>query len=383
MSRIDKSLSVAKLEVVLLRAPIETPRRNAFGLQTSRPALLVRLEDAQGAYGWGEVFANWPPGGAEHRANLLSSIFSALVVDKTFAAPQRLFEQLTEATHLLALQCGEPGPFAQCISGIDAAAWDLVARRAEKPLWQALAGSETASAEKPHPLPAYASGLVAERIDDLAVQAKAAGYRAYKLKVGFGREADLAGFTRLRRAVGDEATLMADANQVWSLSEAREMAATLAPFDLAWLEEPLASDAPMAYWRSLADEAAMPLAAGENMQGEAVFVAADYLKFVQPDVAKWGGISLVYKVAREAVARGQVFCPHFLGGGLGLYASAHVLAAVGGGGYLEVDVNPNPLRTELLDHPPRIVDGQFVLPDGPGLGVEPDLSAVKPWRVAA
>lgn len=383
MSGIEKSLNVAQLNVILLRAPIEKPRRNAFGLQTSRPALLVRLEDAEGAHGWGEVFANWPPGGAEHRANLLSNVFSALVAGKTFASPQRLFEQLTEMTRLLALQCGEPGPFAQCISGIDAAAWDLVARRADRPLWQALASLHTAKLEKPHPLPAYASGLVAERIDDLVVEAKAAGYRAYKLKVGFGREADLAGFTRLRRTVGDEAVLMADANQVWSLAEAREMAATLAPFELAWLEEPLASDAPMAFWRSLADEAVMPLAAGENMQGEAVFVAADYLKFVQPDVAKWGGISLVYKVARGAVARGQVFCPHFLGGALGLYASAHVLAAVGGGGFLEVDVNPNPLRTDLLDHSPRIAEGQFILPDQPGLGIEPNLSAMKPWRVAA
>ena len=117
--------------------------------------------------------------------------------------------------------------------------------------------------------------------------------------------------------------------------------------------------------------------------GEAMFAAADYVKFVQPDVAKWGGISLVYKVASAAVARGQVFCPHYLGGALGLYASAHVLAAVGGGGYLEIDVNPNPLRTELLNKPPRIVEGQFVLPDAPGLGVEPDLARAQQWRVAA
>lgn len=377
MSRIEKSLSVTKLDVVLLRAPIARPRRNAFGVQTSRPALLVRLEDIDGAHGWGEVFANWPPGGAEHRANLLSAVFSMLTTAKKFTSPMQLFEKLTEATHLLALQCGEPGPFAQCISGLDAAAWDLVARRAGVPLWQALSNQDT-----PHPLPAYASGLVADRINDLALEAKAAGYRAYKLKIGFDREADIAAFTKLRSAVGSDANLMADANQVWSFSEAREMATALAPFDLAWLEEPLASDAPMAYWRSLSGEAPMPLAAGENMRGEAMFVAADYLKFVQPDVAKWGGISMVYKVASAAAARGQVFCPHFLGGALGLYASAHVLAAVGGGGYLEIDVNPNPLRTELLNMPPRIVEGQFVLPDGPGLGVEPDLTRAQQWGVA-
>lgn len=373
----DRQLHLAKLDVVLLAAPIETPRRNAFGVQTSRPAVLVRLEDRDGAHGWGEVFANWPPGGAAHRARLLSGVFTALVTGQKFASPADLFEKLTEATRLLALQSGEPGPFAQCISGLDAAAWDLVARRARIPLWQALSGRDA-----PHPLPAYASGLVAERIDDLAGAAKADGYRAFKLKVGFGREADITAFDRLRAMVGPDAAVMADANQVWSLDEARAMMAPLAPVGLTWLEEPLAADAPVTHWRTLAAEAAMPLAAGENMRGEAAFAAADYLSFVQPDVAKWGGISMVYRVAQAAIARGQMFCPHYLGGALGLFASAHVLAAVGGGGYLEVDVNPNPLRTALLDQAPRIAGGHFVLPDAPGLGVEPDLARAQPWRVA-
>lgn len=373
----DREIHLAKLDVVLLAAPIEAPRRNAFGVQTNRPAVLVRLEDRDGAHGWGEVFANWPPGGAAHRARLLSGVFTALVTGQKFASPADLFEKLTEATRLLALQSGEPGPFAQCISGLDAAAWDLVARRVRMPLWQALSGRDA-----PHPLPAYASGLVAERIDDLAGAAQADGYRAFKLKVGFGREADTTAFARLRALVGPDAAVMADANQVWSLDEARAMIPALAPIGLTWLEEPLAADAPAADWRALAAEAAMPLAAGENMRGEAAFAAADYLRFVQPDVAKWGGISMVHRVAQAAIARGQVFCPHYLGGALGLFASAHVLAAVGGGGYLEVDVNPNPLRTTLLDQAPRIADGHFVLPEAPGLGVEPDLARAQPWRVA-
>lgn len=371
-----REIHLAKLDVVLLAAPIATPRRNAFGIQTSRPAVLVCLEDGDGAHGWGEVFANWPPGGAEHRARLLSGVFDALIKGQTYSSPTHLFDQLTAATRLLAIQCGEPGPFAQCIAGLDAAAWDLVARRAELPLWQALSGRDT-----PYPLPAYASGLVAERINDLAAAAQSAGYRAYKLKVGFGRDADIAAFEKLRALVGDAATVMADANQVWSLDIALDMATALAPVGLAWLEEPLPADAPVADWQKLAATAPMSLAAGENMRGEAAFATADYLRVVQPDVAKWGGVSLVYRVAQAAIARGQLFCPHYLGGALGLYTSAHVLAAVGGGGYLEVDVNPNPLRTELLDRAPQIADGTFVLTDVPGIGVEPDLARAAAWRL--
>ena len=370
------AFEIARLDIVLLNAPVEMPRLNAFGAQASRPAVLIRLEDQDGAYGFGEVFANWPPGGAEHRGRLIDKVFRPLVEGQAFASPPELFERLTAATRLLAIQCGEPGPFAQCISGLDAAAWDVVARRRGQPLWQVLSGRE-----RPHPLPAYASGLSGAQIDTLAPAALAQGYRGFKLKVGFGREADGAAFERLRGVVGADAALMADANMAWPLERAMEMVEVLAPFRLVWLEEPIAADQPDEAWRALAKAAPMPLAAGENMRGAAHFEAADYLRFVQPDVAKWGGVSEVYEVAMAAVQRGQVYCPHFLSSAIGLHTSAHVLAAVGGGGWLEIDANPNPLRTALAGDAPKVVDGQFVLPAGAGIGVEPDLERASEWRV--
>ena len=373
----DGAFRIARLDILLLRAPVEMPRINAFGAQTSRPAVLVRLEEANGAYGWGEVFANWPPFGAEHRARLLDAVFRAQVEGQSFSSPEELFARLTGATRLLALQCDEPGPFAQCISGLDAAAWDLVARRAGVPLWQMLGGGTTA-----HPLPAYASGISAGQID--ALVPAAAGYRAFKLKVGFERAADVAAITRLREVAGPQAHLMADANQIWPLDTAREMIAALAPFDLTWIEEPIAADEPADAWRALvtdlAADAQIPLAAGENLRSEADFEAADYLRYVQPDVAKWGGVSRVFHVAKKAVERGQVYCPHFLNAAIGLHTSAHVLAAVGGGGWLEIDANPNPLRTELTGRAPEVRDGHFVLPEGAGIGVEPDLERARVWQ---
>ena len=97
----------------------------------------------------------------------------------------------------------------------------------------------------------------------------------------------------------------------------------------------------------IAERAGIPLAAGENLRGESAFdaaIAGGYLRFLQPDVGKWGGISGCREVASRAVERGLAFCPHWLAGGVGLAASMHLLAAAGGGGYAEVDANPNPLR---------------------------------------
>ena len=92
------------------------------------------------------------------------------------------------------------------------------------------------------------------------------------------------------------------------------------------------ADHPLEVWRTLASRSAVPLAAGENIRGIDAFnetIDAGYLAFVQPDVGKWGGITGCRDVASHANRRGVTFCPHWLGGGIGLAASMHLLAAVG------------------------------------------------------
>jgi L-alanine-DL-glutamate epimerase-like enolase superfamily enzyme len=132
----------------------------------------------------------------------------------------------------------------------------------------------------------------------------------------------------------------------------------------------------------LARRTGVPLAAGENLRGIDAFgdaLAAEFLSFVQPDVAKWGGISGCREVALLARRHGTIFCPHWLGGGVGLAASMHLRAAMGPEGYAEVDANPNPLREEVFL--PGPVDGWVALPDAPGLGVEPDIARLEAYRV--
>jgi len=123
----------------------------------------------------------------------------------------------------------------------------------------------------------------------------------------------------------------------------------------------------------------MPLAAGENLAGAQAFgdaLDAHCLGVVQPDLAKWGGFSGCLPVARRVLARGVRYCPHFLGAGVGLLASAHLLAAAGGDGLLEVDANPNPLRTATCGPVAQVVEGRVHLTERPGLGDEPDLASL-------
>jgi L-alanine-DL-glutamate epimerase-like enolase superfamily enzyme len=101
---------------------------------------------------------------------------------------------------------------------------------------------------------------------------------------------------------------------------------------------------------------------------------------VQPDIAKWGGLSVCAGIARDILAAGKTFCPHYLGGGIGLLASAHLLAGVGGAGLLEIDSNDNPLRDRFCGPVANVVDGTVTLGDTPGLGLEPDLASIEQYR---
>ncbi|MBR1187345.1 mandelate racemase/muconate lactonizing enzyme family protein [Bradyrhizobium sp. AUGA SZCCT0160] len=371
------TFAIRKLEAFSYRYPLSTPVVTSFGRMLNRPAVFVRVEDDDGHAGWGEVWANFPSTGAEHRARLVNEVLAPLLSGFVTSEPKEVWEKLTQATAVVALQCGEPGPFAQAIAGIDLAVWDLYARRRNIALWKLLGGNSGQ-------IRVYASGINPTGSRHMAEAALNRGHRALKLKVGFDLAADCANLKSLRQLIGD-GMLAADANQAWSVEQALDVAPHLGEFALAWLEEPIRADRPWQEWQRLRRATDVPLAAGENIASRAGFEQAigdDVLRVVQPDIAKWGGLSVCAGIARDILKSGKTFCPHYLGGGIGLLASAHLLAGVGGDGLLEVDSNDNPLRDRFCGPVADISDGMVTLSDAPGLGIEPDLSSIDAYRTA-
>lgn len=359
----DLSIVIGKATSVVLRAPIETPVQTSFGIMTDRPAVYLILEDVQGNTGIGEVWCNFPACGAEHRARLLQTVILPNLRGKAFSDPQQCFHTLEKQFRRLAVQTGEFGPIAQCLAGVDIALWDLVAKRLHTPLYQLLGATS-------HRIGAYASGINPTGAVDTFERCRNAGYNAFKLKIGFGEAIDLPNIEGICGRLSDGSVLMVDANQAWSLQDAISQSGRLKDFPLGWLEEPMMADTKTDHWNSLAQACEIPLAGGENLSGAESFSHASksaWLSVVQPDACKWGGISAVVPVAREALAHGKQYCPHFLGGGVGLAASAHLLAIAGGDGMLEIDCNPNPLREELFN--PVVRDGFIDLGKEPGLGI--------------
>ncbi len=367
------SLRLVSLQAFVLRCPSPVPVRTSFGTMHDRPAVFVRAESADGAVGWGEVWCNFPACGAEHRARLLDTVVAPLLLHQDFADPAQAYAHATSKTEVLALQSGEPGPIAQVIAGVDLALWDLCARRAGLPLFRLLGGQQAQ-------VPVYASGINPDGALAVVQRKHAQGYRAFKLKIGFDDAQDLDNLAAVRGWLGTEAALMADVNQAWDLPHALAMLPLLEPYGLAWLEEPLRTDSSVADWQQLRSQSGVRLAAGENLIGEARFAQAlDSQAFgvLQPDIAKWGGISGCWPVIQAIRERGTRFCPHYLGAGIGLMASAHVLAAAGGDGLLEVDANDNLLRSLLAPPFAQVQDGCIMLDEMPGVGVAPDIAALQ------
>ena len=371
------TFAIRKLEALCYRYPLSTPVVTSFGRMLNRPAVFVRVEDDDGYAGWGEVWANFPSTGAEHRARLVNEVLAPVISGFAASEPSAVWEHLTQATAVIALQSGEPGPFAQVIAGVDLAVWDLYARRRNIALWKLLGGSGGR-------MRVYASGINPTGARQMAEAALNRGHRALKLKIGFDLAADRANLASLLELAGG-GMLAADANQAWSMQQAIEVAPHLGEYDLAWLEEPIRADRPWPEWQRLRQVIGVPLAAGENIATRAGFkqvLGDDVLRVVQPDIAKWGGLTVCSGIARDILKAGKVFCPHYLGGGIGLLASAHLLAGVGGDGLLEVDANDNPLRDRFCGPVADIRDGMVTLGDGPGLGIEPDLSSIEAYRTA-
>lgn len=361
-----------------LSVPIEAPVRTSFGTMATRPAILVELEEADGVKGVGESWCNFPAWAPWERMATLDGI-RHLVEGQEVHDVAKTTSSLLQRLAPLTRQWGAPGPVHQAVSAVDIALWDVQGQMVGKPLHSLLGGPATSQ------VPVYASGLGPPDPVGLAAPLYESGVRLLKLKVGFGRERDAAHLAALREAYPD-AEIALDANQAWTHGEAvHAVERLLAQGPCRWLEEPVPADE-LETLQALRQELAVPIAGGENYYGLAGFervLDARALDVVQPDVAKTGGVSQAFAVAAATADRGLHYAPHYLGGAVGFVATLHCFAAAGRNGLaVEMDANPNPLASELLQDPLHVRDGFVGIPEGPGLGLALNEDVVERYTVA-
>lgn len=367
---------IGNIEVHVFEAAVEPPIQSSFGRVHSRSSLLLAIDDTDGHRGWGEVWTGMPAFGAKHRGEILRRIAIPMLSGQRVTHIGEVGALMRAALLPIERLAGEPGPVAHVLAGIDCALWDLAAKRVGQPLYRLLGGTDATMAT-------YASG-VKPGVDAAELDAvRKQGFRAFKFKAGFDDAITLAQLRGLRARLDAGERMMIDANCGWDLVSARQAMDALAGCPLEWVEEPVGPETSALDWKTLAAHSPHPLAAGENLLSHARLAEAlDWLDVIQPDLGKWGGISGVLPLARQAVARGKRYCPHTFGTYVGAAHAAHVLAAVGGRGCLELDANPNPLRTCSSGDFPRVEHGMLSLGGEPGIGIEVTIAALRPYAMA-
>jgi len=364
-------MKITKIETMVVNMPMiiegaVVPKQGGRP-RTSMDTLLVRVETDAGVTGWGESFGHriFPATRAA-----LDTLVGPMCVGRDPTAIAALADELQR--NLAGV--GRNGPAMYALSAIDIALWDIAGKLAGQPLYRLLGGAPRAR------LPAYASLLrygepaaVAHHVEKVLKR----GYRHIKL-----HEVTLPPIQAARQAAGADIPIMVDCNCPWTVAEAIAMARKLQPLDLKWLEEPVWPPEDHAGLARVQEEGGIPTAAGENAMLPEFkgLLAAGAVSYAQPSVTKVGGVTQMRKVAALAEAAGVAVVPHSAYFGPGLIASIHCIAAMSGESLVErydADFAVNPLHDAIL--PDK--DGCLAVPQGPGLGADPDPAVIERLRV--
>ena len=331
--------------------------------------LIVKVSCKDGAIGWGEAFGyNIIP--ATRVA--LDTVVAPLAVGRDSSDIAGLMESLKKPLHIF----GRSGPVQYALSGLDIALWDIAGKRAGVSVAKLLGGASRDS------LIAYSSLL---RLNEPATVSNACrralekGFRRIKL-----HEITVEAVAAARDAIGDDVELMVDVNCAWRATEAMTMARRLEPYRLKWLEEPVWPPEDIEGLDRIRAVSDVPIAVGENIANAWSFkplLKSTAVNYLQPSVTKMGGISEFSRVAMLAEMHGRLLAPHSPYFGPGILATLQMAAAyplIGGIESFGVELEA-PLfgRIGLPG-----ADGTIAIPQGPGLGADPDPDVMTRYRVS-
>jgi L-alanine-DL-glutamate epimerase-like enolase superfamily enzyme len=365
---------IAKIETFPLRIPFKSAARAAASAWGDKDlpvadSLLVKVTTDQGLEGWGETFGFRAVASAKLAVDELLAPL-CLGRDATQIGPLML--EIQKQLHIL----GRSGPLFYGISAIDIALWDIAGKAAGAPVHRLLGGSRSAD------LTCYASLL---RYSDPALvranvrRALDSGFRQLKL-----HEIELPAIRAAREEAGPDVEIMLDVNCPWTLIEARAKAEELKEIRLKWLEEPIWPPENYDGLARLRRACGTPIAAGENSSTLMDFdrlLAAEAVDFIQPSVAKMGGITELVKVFPIAAVRNVTVMPHCFYDGPGLLAAIHVTAALGTAEAM-IEWRYFDLEAQLYGGEFAPVNGRIAVPQRPGLGLDPDRNVIRDYTRA-
>jgi len=334
----------------------------------------VRVTTDSGEQGWGQV--------STYNADISATVLHRQVAPHALGHDEAdiagLSDLIPEREHKF------PGSYiCRALCGLETALWDLRGKRDGKSVCELLGGT-------PRPFPVYASSMRRDITPEdeatrLARLKDAHGYSAFKFRVGreYGHDQDEwpgrteAVVPAVRKALGDDARLLVDANSCYTPKKAIEIGRMLEDHGVIHFEEPCP------YWEidwtcQVAETLDLDVTGGEQdnyMPVWRLIVATKAVDVVQPDICYLGGLTRTLAVAKMAGEAGLPCTPHSANLSLVTVFTLHMMGALQNAGpYVEFSIEPDaeyyPWQTDLYRPALVAVDGKVQIPEAPGWGVE-------------
>ena len=288
---------------------------------------------------------------------------------------------------------------------VEFALLDLIARYDKVPLSEVLGGRKRES------IKVYGSAgmyMSPEAYAEEALAIANMGFLSYKMRPALGPEGDLRTVELMRKAVGPDIGLKIDAHAWWRMGDKNysfdtvvQLAREMSTFSPYWLEEPLPPDDHEAY-RALTGYNILPIASGEHEQTDDGFedlIETGAVHYVQMDAFCQGGLKTAVEIFKGVQKKKIKFAFHSWGTILEVLVAAHLgicwpnevvewLEYPCYANQGRVGMYPFPLADEILKQAPIIKNGELVVPDLPGIGIDVDESVMQkytfksgPWSI--
>ena len=370
-------MKITGVRVHVLRSRLEQPFAFSQGWVQNRGATLVEVSTDQGIIGWGEALCQGlqPP---EIAASVVQHALAPLVIGADPLEPEVLWHRMYHHTR----DYGQKGALIGAISALDIAFWDIAGKARGEPVARLLGGMFRTRVQ------AYATGFYrirgqseAARLSQEAERHVAQGFAAFKVKLGFGLEDDLAVMRAIKEVAGKHEAMI-DTNHAYGVADAIRLGRSVEDMGwrLRWYEEPVMQEDLQGY-AEVRRALGTPIAGGENEYtafGFRNLFAARAVDIAQPDLCIAGGFTACRHIVALAHAHGVQVNPHVWASAVGQAASLQFIASIPVANHslfprdivLEFDTSSHPFREHLTDTPLRQRGGWVEIPAKPGLGIE-------------
>jgi O-succinylbenzoate synthase len=350
-------MKIKSIELIEINLPLVHFFETSFGRTYERRIILVRVEDYQGAEGWGEITCGETPGYSDEWTD------SAWVTTEKILAPMVVGRKAGSAADIWGLMKWARG-HRMSKAAIETACWDLEAKKLGVPLWRHIGGVKN---EIECGVSIGIQDSVAQLFEKIETELDA-GYRRIKIKIGPGWDYDV--IKKVREKFRD-IRLMGDANSAYTLKDV-DLFKRMDEFDLMMFEQPLAHD-DMLDHSKLQREIKTPICLDESVKSPEDASKAIELKagrIINVKLGRVGGhaqAKLVEEVCRTSGV--PIWCGGMLESGIG---RAHNIAMSTLAGFTlpgDVSASKRYWHEDIIEPEVEVTpQGTIIPPEKPGIG---------------